>query len=126
MEKKKYTPITPKLFSAAKIMFAGGAMIKEVAEYLSIGASTAQRIRVAENYEDYKQQLAAMHARQKTGKKDEQIEMQIEDKKSDTQKPVTQSVTIQATHYMMEELRIQNELLKDISKKLAFIVEQLA
>ena len=36
-----------------------------------------------------------------------------------------QSVTIQATHYMMEELRRTNELLTLISNKLAFVVDQL-
>lgn len=36
-----------------------------------------------------------------------------------------QSVTIQATHYMHELLKEQNDLLKGISAKLAFIVDEL-
>ena len=36
-----------------------------------------------------------------------------------------QSVTIQATHYMMQEMKKTNELLELISRKLTFIVDQL-
>ena len=37
-----------------------------------------------------------------------------------------QTVTIQATHYMMQEMKKTNELLELISRKLAFIVDQLS
>ena len=37
-----------------------------------------------------------------------------------------QTVTIQATHYMMEEMKKTNELLTLLNAKLAFIVEELA
>ena len=36
-----------------------------------------------------------------------------------------QTVTIQATHYMMQEMKRTNELLELISRKMAFIVDQL-
>ncbi len=36
-----------------------------------------------------------------------------------------QTVTIQATHYMMQEMKKTNELLELISRKLTFIVDQL-
>lgn len=36
-----------------------------------------------------------------------------------------QTVTIQATHYMMTEMQKTNELLAAISRKLAFIVDEL-
>ena len=37
-----------------------------------------------------------------------------------------QTVTIQATHYMMQEMKRTNELLELISRKMAFIVDQLS
>ena len=37
-----------------------------------------------------------------------------------------QTVTVQATHYMMQEMKKTNELLELISRKLAFIVDQLS
>ena len=37
-----------------------------------------------------------------------------------------QTVTIQATHYMMQEMKKTNELLELISRKMAFIVDQLS
>ena len=48
---------------------------------------------------------------------------------SQTQQPQVvehrQTVTIQATHYMMQEMKKTNELLELISRKLTFIVDQL-
>ena len=37
-----------------------------------------------------------------------------------------QTVTIQATHYMMQEMKRTNELLELISRKLTFFVDQLS
>ena len=37
-----------------------------------------------------------------------------------------QTVTIQATHYMMQEMKRTNELLELISRKMAYIVDQLS
>ena len=106
------TKITEKMFNAAKTLFKGGATVKEVAEYLGIGVSPAGRIKVAETYEDY---CTAVHASTWTA--------EAAKAKANPQKQ--QTVTVQATHYMMTELQKANELLTAISAKLAFIVDEL-
>ena len=39
--------------------------------------------------------------------------------------PDRQTIIVQASHYMLEEQKITNELLKVISNKLLYLVEQL-
>lgn len=102
-------PLSEKTFTTAKILFKGGATAKQVSEGLGIGISTAGRIKANETYEDY-QKAATSHTWTP---------------KAEKQQEVRQTVTIQATHYMMQELQKMNELLTGISAKLAFIVDEL-
>lgn len=101
--------MTEKTFTAAKILFKGGASAKEVADMLEIGLSTAGRIKANETYAGYQESIKAHTWTPKAEKPQE----------------VKQTVTIQATHYMMQELQKMNELLTGISAKLAFIVDEL-
>ena len=126
--KKGATPVTEKVFKAAKILLESGASNKEVAEYLDISATTVSRIRNAETYEEYKnilnawQRARAAAFREKNAKNEEKANY------ASPQAQVVehrQSVTIQATHYMMTEMQKTNELLTAISAKLAFIVDEL-
>lgn len=118
--------ITEKTFKAAKILIASGAKNKEVAEYLGISPTTVTRIKQSETYEEFKSVKKANAYMAKKAAEAKAAE------KKEEEKPVTQvvehrqTVTVQATHYMMEEMKAQTELLKTISAKLAFIVEQLA
>ena len=114
------TKVTKRIYEAAKILFKGGATAKEVAEYLEIGSSTAQRIKAAETYEEYVQATSAGVFSVKAIKAKETAEKQHE-----TKETPRYNVTIQATHYMEQELRKANELLTGISAKLAFIVDEL-
>lgn len=113
------TKVTKRIYEAAKILFKGGATAKEVAEYLEIGSSTAQRIKAAETYEEYVQATSAGVFSVKAIKAKETAEKQHETKET------RYNVTIQATHYMEQELRKANELLTGISAKLAFFVDEL-
>lgn len=131
--------VTKGIFEAVKMLTKGGASIDECAEYMGISPATVSRIRTAENYEEFQQarRLAAIAAQKREQEKKErekQPEKPVE-QPAPVAQPVQpapqviehrQTVTVQATHYMMEELKQQNELLKSISNKLAFIVEQLA
>ena len=130
----KNVKITEKLFKAVKIMLEGGATYEEVKDYLGVSLQTCARIKHSENYADYKNILAAMAVKNKGYKQAKANPKPVEEKP--VEKPVEenpvqvvehrQNVTIQATHYMMQEMQKTNELLKEISNKLAFIVEQLA
>ena len=101
--------MTEKTFTAAKMLFKGGANVKEVSELLEIGISTAGRIKANETFEDYQKAASGHTWTPKAGKPQE----------------AKQTITVQATHYMMQELQKMNELLTGISAKLAFIVDEL-
>lgn len=135
--------VTKGIFDAVKTLTKGGASIDECAKYMGISSATVSRIRQAENFEEFQQarRLAAIAAKKREQEKKAR-EKQPE-KPAENHDPVSkpaeqpaqpvpqviehrQTVTVQATHYMMEEMKKQTELLKLISNKLAFIVEQLA
>lgn len=135
--------VTKGIFEAIKMLTKGGASIDECTEYMGVSHATVSRIRAAENYEDFMQsrRLAAIAVKRERELKEQQ-EQQKKEREKPAEKPVEQlvqisqpvqpqviehrqTVTVQATHFMMEEMRQQNELLKAISNKLAYIVEQL-
>ena len=138
--------VTKGVFEAIKTLTKGGASIDECVEYMGVSHATVSRIRAAENYEDFQQsrRLAAIAVKRERELKEQQ-EQQKKEREKPAEKPVEQpahiahisqpvqpqviehrqTVTVQATHFMMEEMRQQNELLKAISNKLAYIVEQL-
>ena len=120
------TFITEKMFNAVKIMIKGGASNVEIAEYMNLGSTTVSRIKNSETWEDYLQRKREMafYARKANEKKNAEPQNQPEPPKEQIVKH-EQTVTIQATHYMMQELQKTNELLKLISNKLAMIVEDL-
>lgn len=145
---KGRTEITKSIYDAVKLLTKGGATIEECANYLKIGKSTVSRIRGAESFEEYKaaakaafygyhKQQMKVDAEQKLEeeqKKQEELKKQQEEdelkKRQEASKqqpvqPVVHTVQVQATHYMMEELRKMNQALVLISNKLTFIVEQL-
>ena len=119
MAKRK---IDLKTFKAVKTMLCGGATTEETAEFLEISQATVSRIRQSETWEEYHQIIAAMYAKQNA----------LEKQKS---QPVVESIPVPAptplnqaylNNRVYELLKEQNEMLKLISNKMAFIVEQLA
>ena len=121
--------IDEKTYNCVKIMLRGGAPHKEIEEYLQVSRATIGRIKSSESFEDYKQIMAAMaiHFREKAKQEKEPEPPEPEEQPKPEPQVIEhrQTVTIQATHYMMEELRRNNELLVQISAKLAFIVDEL-
>lgn len=129
MENKKRTKITEELFEMVKTMLKGGATQKKCAEFLGIGSATVQRIATSETYGDYNARVNAYFLRKKKEAEEKEAgEKKPEEKKERETAQVVehrQSITIQATHYMMQELQTVNEQLKLLNNKLAFIVEKL-
>lgn len=132
--------VTESVFKAVKILSEGGATIKEISEYMKLGECTVTYIRRAETFEEYKQIIAALHAKWRQKKAAEKAAKEApkeepkeppkeEPKEAPKEEPKVvehrQSITIQATHFMMQELQKTNELLTGISAKLAFIVDEL-
>ena len=99
-----------------------------MSDILGVCPSTISYIKHSSNYEDYFQRLAAHNEKNRNAKKAKAQKAVDEEKKSKTAAQVIehkQTIQVQATHYMMEEMKKTNEYLKLISNKLAFIVDEL-
>ena len=125
--------VTQSKFNAVKTLLKGGATVREVMEYLELSDNTVYMIKQAETLVEYENMIAEKAFRDKQraaikAKEREQAaqpQAQPQDKPVEVVKEVRQTVTVQATHFMMEEMRKTNELLTCISAKLAFIVDEL-
>lgn len=135
--KKRNRAITAETFACVKMLLAGGATRQEISKYLKIGVTTVNRIASADNYEEYKNILAAMNAqyhetyRAKRLHLDTEPVQQEEKQEPVVQEPPTQivehrqSVTVQTTHYVSQKMDRIEELLKTISAKLTCIIDDL-
>lgn len=128
--------VDKRMFDCAKMLFENGAPNTEVIRYLKLSAKTVQRIKASEDFEDYKRLLAAMaleHKQKYAAKKNEVPQINVPASESiPTKEPPQvqviehrQKVEVVATHYMMEELKRQTELLTLIGNKLTAIMEDL-
>lgn len=128
--------LTESKYNAIKIILHGGATNMEAAKYMQVSTATVCRVKASETFEEYKntvaeKTLAARKARENERKaqsvaKEPEKPAQIKQEAPATQVvEYRQNVTIQATHFMMQELQKTNEYLKQISAKLAYIVEDL-
>lgn len=134
MENSRRIKVDERLWWAVKTLIKGGSTNKDAAEYFEISVNTVSRIAASETYDEYKQMIAAAHAQYRKPKMrlpEKPVEKQPEKTTEESEEPKPQviehkqSITIQATHYMMTELQKTNELLTGISAKLAFIVDEL-
>ena len=94
---------------------------QEIGKQFGICGNTVWKINRTDSYEEYKEyqteQSRKRTEQKKEKKRAEEKEVQIVEHR--------QSITLVANQYMMEEMRNQTALLKTISAKLAFIVEEL-
>lgn len=102
----------------------GGLTQQEIGKQFGICGNTVYKINRTDSYEEYKEYQTKQNQKnrertiqKKEEKRQEEKEVQIVEHR--------QSITLVANQYMMEEMRKQTELLKTISAKLAFIVEEL-
>lgn len=119
-----WNKMTESKFNAIKTLLKGGATQKEAAEYMKVSPNTAFWVNKAETFEEYLQINASRHLEKRQVAA---IKAKEANKKTPAPQVVEyrQNVTIQATHYMMQKLDETNALLKQISNKLACIVEDL-
>lgn len=116
----KRTRITENIYTAVKLILRGGAKYAEAADAMGISLNSVQRINKSDSYEDYVN-FAYMNgsARYRDQEKKEKEERQEKPQEKQEAKFVT--VPWQVT----QEMRKTNELLESISRKLAFIVDEL-
>ena len=119
----KRTRITENIYNAVKLILRGGAKTKQAAEAMGISVNTVHRINKTESYQEYVN-LAYMNGSawyREQEKQDKKPEEKIE--------PLKQAGGQLSSGYQLnriyEALKEQNELLKLLSNKVAFIVDEL-
>ena len=124
-----WNKLTEGQYKAIKTLLRGGASQKEAAEYMQVSPNTVYWVSKAETFEEYQQNSAE---RQLEYKRVAAIKANGAEKTSVQATPAApqvveqrNTITIQATHYMMQKLEETNNLLKLISNKLAYIVDDL-
>ena len=133
MEKKTASAngkVTQSMFNAIKILIESGEPQDEIGRLFGVSKTVVFYIGKSETLEEYKNniyvtsssyrnKMRAMNAKANAEKKP------VAEMKETAPVMNPTMVTVQATHYMMEELKQMNEHLKMISNKVAFIVEEL-
>lgn len=120
--------LTNAQFNAIKVLQQAGSTNTQIAEYLKITPQKAAVAYKSETFEEYKNNCFLIGERSKKRKQEKEKQQSAEPEKQQEVVQVIehrQTVQIQATHYMMEELREIKTLLKGISAKLAYVVEDL-
>jgi DNA invertase Pin-like site-specific DNA recombinase len=130
---KSNVKVTESVFKAVKILLKSGESRKACAEYMGISLHSVERIDRAEDYEDMRNQVNAYYYRRK--KQAEEAKRAEEAKKAEEKKLPPQSSPIvlpqhkpingEDSYQLVRLMKEQNELLKIISNKMAFIVEDL-
>lgn len=145
MSKERAKNIDKKMFDCIKILLEGKASYTEIQDFTNVGRTTISRIAHSESWEDYEQQMAAMraawHCRVAEKKAEEQAAAdRAREEKEKAARAVAEAVKavpaaslipqpkadpVYGANRICELLTHQNELLKVISNKLAFIVDEL-
>ena len=122
----KRTKVTLNLFNAVKLMIEGGAKCAEVCKYMGISAWTFNVIKKSESLDEYKSIVTESYLSRKKIDENTNSNTNVEEQAEEKIPAVVhQSVTVQATHYMMEKLDKIIELLTILNNKVAFIVDEL-
>lgn len=106
--------MTEQAFKAIKLMQKGGATVKDILEYYAVSVDTLRRIRRVDTFAEY---IANQRAHNAPKEPQEKVE------------PLKQVGGQLSSGYQMnriyEALKEQNEILKLLSNKVAFIVDEL-
>jgi hypothetical protein len=135
-------------YDAIRIMLQSGADLEEAAKTMEVTVSTAKAVKSTNSYEDCLQQIRAnvylardaywRKKKEKAAKAAAKTAAKAEPKETQTPAPqapaprvapretILPTVTLVANHYLMEEIRKQTELLRTISAKVGWLVEELS
>lgn len=122
----KRTRITENIYNAVKLILRGGAKAKVAAETMGISVNSVHRINKSESYDEYVN-MAYMNgsARYREQEKKEKEESKQTPQAETLKLPGGQLSSGYQLNRIYEALKEQNELLKLLSNKVAFIVDEL-
>lgn len=122
---RPYTKITLQVYNAIRLLIKGGATNGECAEYMHVSVNTVSRIRNSDSYESYKSAAKAAGWVKYGKKKEEPKQETPQEVKPEAPQIVEHRQTVTVPWQVTQEIRKTNELLESISRKLAFIVDEL-
>ena len=114
--------MTEQAFKAIKLMQKGGATVKDILEYYAVSVDTLRRIRRVDTFAEYIANQRAHNAPKKQEKKEERQE---KPQGEPLKLPGGQLSSGYQMNRIYEALKEQNEILKLLSNKVAFIVDEL-
>ncbi|MBO6093412.1 MAG: hypothetical protein J6P40_07310 [Oscillospiraceae bacterium] len=134
--------VTNTMYDCVKFMADGKGTIEEIARYFGISKSTVSRIKSSQTYREYQETVSAdMYMKRKKEKEEAAAKAKAEEEAKakallaaqQQEKPILTDMQMPggalSANYQMnrmyEAVKAQNELLKLISNKLAFIVDDL-
>ena len=119
-----------RLFRLVKLMLKDGETIAETARYFDLGATTVQRVRASETFEEYQHIIMAIYAKKKAHKQAPVTEVEIATvpaPEAPKKAPCGPETTALSRYYsdnrVWDALKTQNELLTLISNKLTALLE---
>lgn len=115
--------LTFQKYNAIRILLESGETVEVVAETFQCKQETVLLVKRCNTYDQYKQECISLKAMAKARAAKEK--KKTENAGNTTGSMNIGQIKIEATHYMMEELKRNNELLTLISNKLTAIMEEL-
>lgn len=118
--------VTQQIFDTVKTLLNSDVPVSQISDMLKLSNCVVYGIKRADDIQAYKRYLAESKTRSREKiKRKESKKEKLPPEHAPQVVENRQTVTVQATHYMMEEMKKTNELLATISSKLAYIVEDL-
>lgn len=113
--------LTFQKYSAIRILLESGETVENIATAFNCKKETVYLVKKCDTYDQYKQESSSLKFLHKASKK------QNNDAPAPNAQPAMNisQIKIEASHYMMEELKRNNELLTLIGNKLTAIMEEL-
>lgn len=111
--------LTFQKYNAIRILLESGETIENIAATFGCKTETVKLVKRCDTYEQYKAEFNTVKF---LGKQRRNETLQKQENRSGMN---IGQIKIEATHYMMEELKTMNNTLTLISRKLAFIVDEL-
>jgi hypothetical protein len=116
--------LTFQRYKAIRILIESGEADDVIAKTFGCKKETVLLIKRCKTYDDYKHEMSVIKARVKAENQKKKNQDAAPAPAASTGMNIGQ-IKIEATHYMMEELKRNNELLTLISNKLTAIMEEL-
>ena len=108
--------VTPEIFKIVKTMIGAGVSQREVADCMKMSQTGISRINSATDYDDWKNKRRIRSAKKKEGDPVKAEPQVVETK---------QTIVVQASQLLTEEMKKTNELLTLINNKLGAIIDDL-